>query len=153
MLATDPALSRGPHLPDPDLRPDFYAGVPAKRFFAWLADIVLIVLACVLILPFTAFVGLFFFPFLMLVIGFLYRWATISGGSATWGMRLMALELREADGARLSSGTALLHTLGYSVSIAFPVLQLISVAWMLISPRRQGLTDHILGTAALNRQL
>ncbi|SLN19042.1 RDD family protein [Roseisalinus antarcticus] len=138
-------------LPDPRSRPDFYEGVPGKRFGAWIADTVLVVLVCVLLLPFTAFLGLFFFPVMMLIVGFFYRWSTLAGGSATWGMRLMGIELREADGHRFSNGTALAHTLGYSVSIAVPVLQVISIVLMLITDRKQGLTDHIIGTAALNK--
>ncbi|KAA9008736.1 RDD family protein [Histidinibacterium aquaticum] len=138
-------------LPDPIRRPDFYAGVTGKRFAAWLVDMVLIGIVCVLLLPFTAFTGIFFFPLMMLFVGFLYRWGTIAAGSGTWGMRLMGMELREADGHRLSNATAFAHTLGYTISIAFPILQAISIVLMLISDRKQGLTDHILGTALLNR--
>ncbi|MGJ8558402.1 MAG: RDD family protein, partial [Sulfitobacter geojensis] len=42
--------------------------------------------------------------------------------------------------------------LGYSVSFAIPVLQLISIVLMLTSARRQGLTDMVLGTVALNKR-
>ncbi|MBS8228700.1 RDD family protein, partial [Vannielia litorea] len=42
-------------LPDPELNPEFYADTPAKRFFAWLVDGVLIFLVTLLVLPFTAF--------------------------------------------------------------------------------------------------
>ncbi|MHC9237860.1 RDD family protein [Pseudooceanicola sp. 502str34] len=139
-------------LPDPDTQPDFYSDTPVKRLIAWLVDTVLIALICVLILPFTAFTGLFFFPFLMLVVGFFYRWFTIASRSSTWGMRLMAVEFRRGDGQLFDAGTAFLHTLGLTISFALPVLQLISVAMMLFSPRRQGLTDHMLGTVAVNRR-
>jgi uncharacterized RDD family membrane protein YckC len=66
-------------------------------------------------------------------------------------MRLMAIELREADGMRLSGGTAFLHTLGYSLSIAILPLQFVSVIAMVALGRGQGLTDLILGTAMINR--
>jgi len=138
-------------LPDPERQPGFYAGVPAKRLLAWVVDTVLILLVCVAILPFTAFTGLFFFPFLMLVVGFVYRVATLAGGSATWGMRFASIEFRTATGERFDTGTALMHTLGYSVSIAMPLLQVLSIVLMLTGARGQGLTDHILGTVALNR--
>lgn len=140
-----------PGLPDPFARPEFYEGVPLKRLLAWVVDIVLIFVLCLLVLPFTAFTGIFFFPALMLATGFLYRWATLANGSATWGMRLMAIQIREADGLRLTGGTAFLHTLGYTVSLSIPPLQLISILLMLFTDRRQGLTDHLLGTAAINR--
>ncbi|WP_368187737.1 RDD family protein [Aestuariibius sp. HNIBRBA575] len=142
-----------PRLPDPATRPDFYAGVPTKRLIAWVFDVVLIAILAAIAVPFTAFLGIFFFPFLMLVLGFFYRWFTLSSGSATWGMRLMGLEMREADGQFLSNGTAFAHTLGYTISVSFPPLQLISIALILFSPRKQSLTDHVLGTAALNRAL
>ncbi len=138
-------------LPDPEYQPAFYDGVPTKRLLAWIVDTVVIILMCLLVLPFTAFTGVFFFPFLMLVLGFFYRWVTISAGSATWGMRLFAVELRQADGTRLDAATAFWHTLGYSVSMAFPLAQLASIALMLTGARGQGLTDHVLGTVALNR--
>lgn len=140
-----------PGLPDPVARHDFYDGVLLKRFLAWVVDMALIVVLCVLILPFTVFTGLFFFPLLMLVTGFFYRWATLSVGSATWGMRLFAIELRESDGLRLSGRTAFWHTLGYTVSVAMAPAQLVSCIMMLVTPRKQGLSDMVLGTAAINR--
>jgi uncharacterized RDD family membrane protein YckC len=140
-------------LPDPDTRADFYRGVLFKRAVAWAIDVIVIVLFCLLILPFTAFTGIFFFPFLMLMTGFFYRWFTLSGRSSTWGMRMVAIEIRESDGLRLRNATAFWHTLGYTVSVAIVPLQLISVLLMLLSARRQGLSDHLLGTAAINRPI
>ena len=112
---------------------------------------VLIGVISAILVPFTAFAALFFFPFFMLVIGFFYRWFTLSAGSATWGMALMAVQLREGDGHKLSGSTAFWHTVGYSVSIVVAPLQLISVIMMCVTDRRQGLTDLILNTAAINR--
>ena len=138
--------------PDPLVQPQFYDGIPLKRLLAWVVDILLILVICLLILPFTAFTGIFFFGLLMLVVGFVYRWATLAGGSATLGMRLMAMELRSADDRPVSGVMAFLHTLGYSVSVAFPLLQLLSVVLMVTTERRQGLTDMVLGTVPLNRR-
>ncbi len=140
-----------PGLPDPETRPEFYEGVPAKRLFAWVIDVVLIAVLTAVILPFTAFVGMFFLGALYLITSFLYRWVTLARGSATIGMRVLSVELRDRFGDRLDSGTAFLHTLGYTVSVAVFPLQLISIALMLISNRAQGLSDHFLGTAAINR--
>jgi uncharacterized RDD family membrane protein YckC len=140
------------NLPDPDQQPQFYESVPAKRLLAWVIDTVLTVAICVLILPFTAFTGLFFFPLLIAVVGFIYRVVTLSGGSATLGMRLTAIELRTRDGARLDSGTALAHTIGYTVSFMIPVLQIVSVVMMLTGRLGQGLSDSLLGTVMLNRR-
>ncbi len=138
-------------LPDPDVQPAFYAGVPAKRALAWLVDVTLIAILCLLVLPFTVFTGIFFFPLMMLVVGFLYRWTTIANHSSTWGMRLMAIELRDIDGQRLTSGTALLHTTGYTISVVTAPLQLISIIAMMLTPKGQGLSDMVLGTTAINR--
>jgi uncharacterized RDD family membrane protein YckC len=138
-------------LPDPFSQSEFYADIPVKRFFAWLVDATLIFLICLIALPFTAFLGLFFFPLMWLFLGFLYRWTTIANGSATWGMRLVAIELRGPTGARLDAGTAFAHTLIYTVAMGTFVLQLLSVALILVSARRQSLADHLLGTVAINR--
>ena len=130
--------------------PARYAGVTMRRGLAWVVDMMVILLLALLVLPFTAFTGIFFFPLLLLVIGFLYRWMTIAGGSSTWGMRLFGVRLVDQDDAPLSSNLAFLHTLGYSVSVAMPPLQLISVILMLVTDRGQGLTDIVLGTEAVN---
>lgn len=146
-------LSQTPYaaLPDPTLQAEFYADVPLKRLLAWLVDTALILALCLLILPFTAFAALLFFPLFYLMVGFVYRTVTLAHGSATWGMRLVAIEMRRADGTRFDIGMAVLHTLGYSVSIGFVVPQLISAILMLMTPRAQGLSDLLLGTVALNR--
>lgn len=138
-------------LPDPTHQAGFYASVPAKRLLAWVADTLLILFLCLLALPFTAFVALFFFPAFYLVVGFVYRSLTLTGQSATWGMRLMAIEFRDHHGQRFGFGTALAHTLGYSMSMAFVLPQVISAVLMVASPRGQGLTDLVLGSAAINR--
>ena len=140
------------HIPDPVTQPEFYSDVPAKRLIAWVVDTILIVLICLAILPFTAFTGILFFPFLLLTVGFAYRVVTIARGSATWGMRLVALEFRTLDGRRFDLAMAVMHTLGFTVSFALPVLQVLSIILMLTTARAQGLSDHVLGTVALNRR-
>lgn len=139
-------------LPDPDTQPEFYADVPAKRLVAFVVDTLVIIVLCLLVVPFTAFTGLFFFPVLMAVIGFAYRVVTIARGSATWGMRLVAIEFRAADGRRFDLGLAFAHTLGLTISFALPLLQVASVVLMLTRPRGEGLSDLVLGTVALNRR-
>ncbi|MBT8456176.1 MAG: RDD family protein [Rhodobacteraceae bacterium] len=147
MTSTDPLWG----LPDPDIDADLYADIPTKRFIAWVVDVILISLLTAVLVPFTLFTALFYLPFLYMVISFLYRWVSIARNSATPGMRFMSIELRNRMGEPLDGGLAALHTLGYFVSVAVFPLQLVSVALMLISARRQGLTDHILGTAVLNK--
>lgn len=139
-------------LPDPVLDRRFYQDVPTKRLLAWVVDSLIVLALCLVALPFTAFLGLFFFPLLWLCLSFVYRWFTLAGGSATWGMRLMAIEMRRADGETFDGATALMHTLIYSLSMAFFVAQIVSIVLMLTSARGQGLGDMMLGTVALNRR-
>lgn len=138
-------------LPDPDTQPEFYADVPTKRLLAWVVDTVLIIIVSALIVPFTAFTGLFFFPVLMLVTGFIYRTVTLATGSATWGMRLFSIEFRDRTGRPFDLATALLHTLGFHLSVSFFPAQIVSIILMLTSARGQGLTDHVMGSVAINR--
>ncbi len=137
---------------DPINQPQFYRDVPMKRALAWAVDTLLILALSLVVLPFTAFTAIFFYPLFLLVVGFLYRWFTIAGGSATWGMRLMSIEFRDDAGRRLDSSQALLHTIGYSLSWAFLPVQAVSAILMMTSAHGQGLTDMMLGTTAMNKR-
>lgn len=139
-------------LPDPDYQAEFYSAVAPKRLVAWVIDSILIVCLSLVVVLLTAFIGLFIWPLLYLVIGFLYRAVTIANGSATLGMRFVGIELRDLSGRRLEAGQAVLHTAGYSISLAIPVLQIVSVIMMLTTSRGQGLSDALLGTVMLNRR-
>lgn len=136
--------------PDPIRHAAFYQGVLSKRFIAWLLDVVLIGIVTAVIVPFTAFTALFFLPVLFLMVGFFYRWITLSGRSATFGMRLMNIEFLDRSGQRFDAGIALLHTLGYSLSMASILPQVASLALMLFTQRGQSLYDLVLGAVAIN---
>ena len=140
-------------LPDPELQPEFYASVPTKRLIAWIVDTLLIGLVGIVLLPLTGFLALFFLPLFYLIVGFLYRVVTIGAWSATPGMALMSIEFRRHDGHPFDGAHALLHTLGFSVSVAFVLPQVISVVLMATGARGQGLTDVILGSTAINRPI
>ena len=140
------------HLPDPDTQPEFYQSVATKRFVAWLFDIAFISLLCIVPVFLTLGTGLFFLPLIYAVISFVYRVITISNGSATLGMRFMGIELRDAFGERMDMGKAVAHTAGYFLSMAFFVVQIVSVIMMLTSARCQGLTDAFLGTVMINQR-
>jgi uncharacterized RDD family membrane protein YckC len=142
--------------PSPDTHFDFYEGVAPKRLIAWCLDIAFTaMIALPFMIPFllTSFLvfPLLAIPVIWAVTGFFYRWNTLSNKSATWGMRLMAIELRESDGHHLSGGTAFAHTAGTTLSFAIMPLQAISVLFMALGDKGQGLTDLVLGTAMLNR--
>ncbi|MGR3363956.1 MAG: RDD family protein [Maritimibacter harenae] len=138
-------------LPDPDYQGEFYADVPIKRGIAWVIDTLIVLAMVAFIVVITVGIGLFFAGFLWLVVGFVYRVVTLANGSATLGMRMTSIELRRGDGRRFDLGTAVLHTLGYSLSMSFVLPQVASIILMLTNERGQGLTDLVLGTAALNR--
>lgn len=123
-----------------------------KRFIAWLFDIAFISLLCTVAIVLTFGLGFFILALIYMVVSFVYRVVTIANGSATLGMRFMGIELRDAFGARMDTGKAIAHTAGYFVSMAFPVIQIISVIMMLTSARCQGLTDAFLGTVMINQR-
>lgn len=140
------------HLPDPVSQADFYADVNSKRLVAFVVDTLLILALSLVLVPLTAFAGVFFFPLLMTAASFGYRAVTLSRRSATWGMRLMGIEFRDRNGQLFDTRTAVLHTLGLHVCFALPFLQIVSVILMLLSDRNQGLSDQILGTVLLNQK-
>lgn len=138
-------------LPDPDLSPEFYQDVPSKRLFAWIVDTVLIIIITIVLIPFTAFTAIFYLPFLALVVSLFYRIVSIARRSATPGMRLMSLEFRTNRGEKFDLSMAALHTIIFTISVSFVLPQIVSVILMLTGSRAQGLSDHLLGTAAVNR--
>lgn len=140
-----------PGLPDPDAAPGFYDGVPIKRLLAWIVDGMIVLALTLVAVLLTAFVALFVLPLVWLAIGFVYRTATLAAHSATPGMRLVGIELRDRWGRPFDFAHAILHTLGYTLSISSLLLQAVSIALMLTGARGQGLTDLVLGTAAINR--
>ena len=146
---TDMTFTTG--LPDPHREPEFYAGVLTKRALAWVVDATVIIVLTFLAGIVTLSVAWFLAPVFLLGIGLVYRIATLVGGSATWGMRLMGIELRGHDGERFDGLQAVLHVLGYYGSMAFFLPALASVAAMAVTDRRQGLTDMLLGSTAINR--
>jgi uncharacterized RDD family membrane protein YckC len=138
-------------LPDPRYEAEFYDGVLPKRFFAWVIDVVIVLALSLLAVFLTLGMAIFVFPFFYLSIAAVYRSATIASGSATLGMRIMHLQLRGPQGARLSTGEAILHTLSYLTVSAFVIPHLISLGLMAGGARNQGLPDLLIGSAMINR--
>lgn len=139
------------NLPDPKSQPEFYSDVLLKRAFAWVIDAIIITGLTFLALIGTALTAIFILGFVTLVISLLYRWFTISTWSATPGMRMMSLELRDHQGLRLTSSTAFWHTALYLFFRGMVIPQLISFGMMLFSDRGQSLHDAFTGVVALNR--
>lgn len=142
--------ARATGLPDPELHAGFYADVTKKRFGAWIIDTIAIGLLSGLVFVFTAFLTVFIAPLVFLTISFFYRSLSIARHSSTPGMRMMGIELRNSDGNRLDGSMAFLHTLGFTVSIAMFLVQLLSIGIMMTGNSGKGLTDMVLGTAMIN---
>ena len=106
MTHTDPYA----RLPDPARQAGFYADVPLKRLGAFVVDLIVIFALTTLISLATFGIVFFIFPAVAAVLGFIYRVLTLASGSATWGMRLMGIELRRHDAGRLSLVDAFVHT-------------------------------------------
>ena len=140
------------HLPDTIAQAAFYETVPTNRLFVWILDAAIILGICLVVLRFTGFLGIFFWPLMWLVVGFAYRTITIANRSATWGMRLVSIELLNRTGARLDLTKAIFHTLGYIISIGIFLLQAVSIVLICASMRGQSLIDHVLGAVMLNKQ-
>lgn len=144
-------------LPDPERDPQFYEGVALRRFLAWIVDAILVALLTLLVLFVLAVpsLGLIFFIAFAVWAGtdFLYRVVSLSRGSATPGMRFMGLELRDRRGDRLDLGTAIAHVILFYLCMAFMLVQIVSVAFMLGSADGRGLPDMALGTAMINRPI
>lgn len=138
-------------LPDPDRHAAFYSGTAIKRGVAWIIDTVIVAAMAVVVLPLTAFTALFFWPLFYVCIDFLYRWATLSSRSATWGMRLMSVGFRDRTGRPFDAGTALVHTALYTLCISSVIPQLLSIGAMLTTKRGQSLPDLVIGSVCINR--
>lgn len=142
-----------PHapLPDPTYDVAYYDGVLPKRLFAWLIDVGLILAVMVVLSVVSA--GIFFVLWIpvQFAVAFAYRWMTIREKSATFGMRVMNIELRGPDGARLTSGQAALHTGTFLVSATIFMIQLISIGMMIGRPFNRSLPDEVTGTVMINR--
>lgn len=139
--------------PNPDTDPQFYQGVAAKRLLAFVIDVVAVWGTVILVSLLTLGIGFFFFAALLVIIDAVYRIATISSQSATPGMRLMGIELRDAQGAHFSFVHAAAHTIMFYAATVFVIVQLISVLMMAGSHYGRGVHDLPFGTTMINRPM
>lgn len=138
-------------LPDPELQPEFYRDVPVKRAVAWIIDLVVTVALTLVGVVLTAFIGAFFLPVLFATASIAYRTVMLTRYGATFGMMVTTLKWRRLDGRAPDAMTALSYSAIHAgLWLVFP-LQIASIAMILISPYRQGLHDHLLGTTMLHK--
>ena len=144
--------------PDPVLDSQFYAGVPMRRLVAFCIDMAVALALWCVVLVLGLFVTLLTLgagaPLLVLALSatdFLYRWFMLTERSATLGMLLTGIEIRDAAGQRLTATSAFLHVGGFYISLFFTPLLVIGWVLMAASPHRRLMHDLPLGTVAINR--
>ncbi|MEZ5820055.1 MAG: RDD family protein [Xanthobacteraceae bacterium] len=148
-----------PHAFNPDTQPELFDGVLSKRVFAFLIDLIVIVVPVVL-----GYLFILLFGLLTLGLGWMLFWlawpatvvwaivyygATLGGPrSATVGMRVMDIELRTWYGAPGYFVLGAMHAVLFWVSISFltPLIVLVG----LFNDRRRLLHDIVLGTVVIN---
>ena len=138
-------------IPIPQAHPEFYESVTTKRFFTWLIDSTVVLGILIITSPFTFFVSLFLFQFFYAVSDFIHRTPTLSMRSATFGMRIMAIELRHESGHRLDFITSVFYAIGLYVSYAFVLVRLLSIGMMVMQDGRKSLPDMVIGTVMMDR--
>jgi uncharacterized RDD family membrane protein YckC len=148
-----------PHAYDPDLHPELFEGVLARRVLAFVIDFILIAVPVLL-----ASMFIFVFGIVTLGLGFaLYYllppasvlWALVyfgmtigSHSSATVGMRLMDLQMRTWYGAPAYFVLGAVHAIFFWLSVSFFTPFILLVAFF--NPRRRLLHDMLLGTVVIN---
>ncbi len=138
-------------LPDPVLDRQFYAGVGFKRLLAWVIDFVIIIFLTMGLVVISLGTAAFIFPLALLGVNLGYRILTLSRYSATLGMKLTGIEIRNSLGDKLNTTEAALHTGFFTVIFISFFALFISIFMMLVNARGQGLHDYFLGTTAINR--
>ncbi|NBZ87480.1 RDD family protein [Stagnihabitans tardus] len=129
-----------------------FQGVAGRRLLAWVIDTVLIAVITTFLTVLTGFLALFFLGGLYVAVNFLYRWLGLARHSATLGMRMMGLTFIDRDTQAIDGGTAFLHTLFYTLSVAFVIPQVLSVLLIAFTRDHRSLSDIVLGTALVNRE-
>lgn len=149
-MFNDASYSGPSGLPHPETDAQFYRDVPQRRLIAWLFDAVIIGTLALLILIGTLGFAAFILPLILVALSLAYRVFMLQTASATIGMRLVGIELRDRRRLKFDRKTAIAHTLLYTLAtILFP-LQILSCYLMYSGRYGQGLHDMALGTTAIN---
>jgi uncharacterized RDD family membrane protein YckC len=153
------AMDIKPHAYDPELSPELFEGVLARRVVAFMVDFLVIAAPVVLGAMF-----IFAFGIVTLGLGWALYWLlppasvlwaivyfglTLGGpNSATIGMRMMDLEMRTWYGAPGYFVLGAVHAIGFwfTVSCFSPFILLVAF----FNQRRRLLHDIVLGTVVIN---
>jgi len=148
-----------PHAYDPATQPELFDGVLARRVVAFIVDFVIISIPVVLAAMF-----IFAFGIVTLGLGFALYWllptatviwaivyfgATLGGpASATFGMRVMDLEMRTWYGAPAYFVLGAVHAVAFWFTVSFFTPFVLLVAFF--NERGRLLHDIMLGTVIIN---
>ncbi|MBV8790871.1 MAG: RDD family protein [Pseudolabrys sp.] len=151
-----------PHAYDPDLNPELFEGVLARRVVAFAIDFIIIAIPVVL-----ASMFIFVFGIVTLGLGFALYWllpaasviwaivyfgVTIGGPkSASIGMRVMDLEMRTWYGEPAYFVLGAVHAVAFWFSVSFFTPFVLLVAFF--NQRRRLLHDILLGTVIINNSV
>jgi uncharacterized RDD family membrane protein YckC len=159
MSQTTLSLHPGDAAYDQAVHPERYEGVRTRRIFAFFIDaaailfLMLVAYGVITLLGiFTLGLGWLLFPAVWPVVAILYEVLTIGGpNAATPGMRFTDVEIRTVRGELPGYGLALLHVLGFwlSVTLLTPLVLVVG----LFTKRKQLLHDLVLGMMAIRRDL
>lgn len=161
-MSTSYQVEIRPHAFDPYAQPELFHGVLIRRVVAFVIDLIVlaipIVLACIFIAVFgilTLGLGWMLFwlisPF-SIVWALIYYGMTLGGPhSATFGMRMMDLQLRTWYGAPAYFVLGAAHAVLFWVLLSFltPLVLLVGV----LNSRKRLLHDILLGTVVINRSV
>ncbi len=148
-----------PHAYDPAANPELFEGVLARRCIAFLIDVTIIAIPVLF-----AAVFIFIFGLVTLGLGWVLFWllspaAVVwaicyygltfgSAASATYGMRIMDLEMHTWYGAPAYFVLGAVHAIVYWLTISFLTPFILLVAFF--NERRRLLHDMLVGTIVIN---
>jgi uncharacterized RDD family membrane protein YckC len=148
-----------PHAYDPAAQPELFDGMLARRMAAFAIDLIVIALPLVAAATFIFFLGLLTFglgwalywllsPASVIWALFYYGFTLGSPASATFGMRVMEIEMRTWYGAPAYFVLGAVHAVVYwiSVSVLTPLVLLVG----LFDARKRLLHDMLVGTVLIN---
>ena len=141
---------------DPELRPDLYDDILARRVVAFFIDVLIVALLMVpafllvfIVAIVTLGLGFILLPPVFAIVALGYVALTLgSPSSATIGMRVTNIEMRTGTGGRMFPLLAAMHALlfWFSVSILTPLVLVVG----LLSNRKRLLHDILLNTVMVN---
>jgi uncharacterized RDD family membrane protein YckC len=148
-----------PHVYDPDIHPELFDGVPARRVLAFIIDLVILAIPLILVWLFFFAIGIVtlglgfglfaLMPVITLIWAAFYYGTTLGGPrSATIGMRALDIEMRTADGGASYFVLAVIHAglFWVSTSVLTPLILLVCF----FNKRGRLMHDFLVGTVVVN---